>query len=214
MTVATDHSGCRVTFGRADTGGRAHISAPHRTIRSPRGSAGMFFADPQNHNAPSAQEPQAVTYTAGPPPAPQLGIVAGTTVVTADGIIPVELLCPGDRIVTRNTGLVRLGGLSFRQYDGDFIAITARALGATRPETDTIVPAAQTVLLRGACAQEITGQSAALVPAGQLFGMPGVTLHQNYQMTLVRLAFDTPQLVYADGLETLCLANADDRLAA
>jgi len=208
MTVSTDHSGCRVTFERA------LIGPPLKTIRSPRGSAGMFLADPQNCHAPSAQEPQPVNITAGPPPASELGIVAGTTVVTADGIIPVELLCPGDRIVTRNTGLVRLAHLSFSQYDGDFIAIIAGALGATRPETDTIVPAAQTVLLRGACAQEITGKSAALVPAGRLFGMPGVTLHQDYQMTLVQLVFDTPQLVYADGLETLCLAEAGDRLAA
>lgn len=147
-------------------------------------------------------------------PPRQPGLVAGTTVLTADGIIPVELLTPGDRIVTRNTGLVRLAHLTFSQYDGDFIAITARSLAETRPDTDTIIPAAQTVLLRGTCAQMMTGHPAALVSAEKLAGISGVTLHQGIEMTLVQLVFDRPQLVYADGLETLCLADTEDRLAA
>ncbi|MFU8864241.1 MAG: Hint domain-containing protein [Rhodobacterales bacterium] len=210
MTGSTEHSGCSAASGRAAT------SPTHPAAHSTIGRAEAFLANPQGHHQPFAQDAKAVFQPAPalPSPSPRLGLVAGTTVLTADGIIPVEMLCPGDRIVTRNTGLVRLSRLSFSQYDGDFIAITARALTETRPETDTIVPAAQTVLLRGACAQAVTGQSTGLAPAGQLLGMPGVTLHQDYQMTLVQLVFDTPQLVYADGLETLCLADAGDRLAA
>lgn len=190
MTGLTDQSGC------LQASERARVRATH------------WLARTYDHDAQFVDQPAPASPSPGP------GLVAGTTVLTADGIIPVEMLRPGDRIVTRNTGLVRLAHLSFRQYDGDFIAITAGALAATRPATDTILPAAQTVLLRGACAQAVTGQSAALVPAGHLCGMAGVTMHQDYQMTLVQLVFDTPQLVYADGLETLCLVDAGDRLAA
>lgn len=210
VTGSTDHSGCLVA------GGPGQLRTPHRPSRSAIGRPEGFFAVGSARDLPFGQRLHSVDQPAPAPPAPvpPPGIVAGTNVLTAAGLIRIEMLRPGDRIVTRNTGLVRLVGLSFCQYDGDFIAITARALGETRPETDTIVPAARTVLLRGSCAMAVTGQPAALVPAGTLSGLPGVTLHQDYEMTLVQLVFDTPQLVYADGLETLCHPDPGERRAA
>ena len=142
------------------------------------------------------------------------GLVAGSVILTADGAIPVEYLCPGDRIITRNAGLARISAVHCVQYAGDFIQIAARALGATRPDSDTILPAAQTILLRGQAALALTGQASALVPAQALARLPGVTPHDGIEMTLVQLVFDAPQLVYADGLETLCLPDARASLAA
>lgn len=136
---------------------------------------------------------------------PHPGLVAGSVVWTSDGAIAVEYLAPGDRVVTRNAGLVAVTALHIVQYGGDFIQIAAQSLGKNRPDTDTILPATQTVLVRGRIAQHITGQDTALVAAERLGRIPGVTRHDRIEMTLVQLVFDRPQLVYADGLETLCL---------
>ncbi|MDM7970924.1 MAG: Hint domain-containing protein [Paracoccaceae bacterium] len=148
-------------------------------------------------------------HTAGYP-----GIVAGTRILTADGIVPVELLGPGDRIITRNTGLVALTGLVFRQYQGDFLQARAGAFGDTRPATDTVLAADQTVLLRGAAAHVLCGQPSVLIRSGDLTPLDGCTLLRGIEMTVVRMVFDAPQLVYADGLETLCLPSQDHCLAA
>ena len=133
------------------------------------------------------------------------GLVAGTLVLTADGIFPVELLAPGDRIITRNTGLVALRALMFRQVRGDFVQVRAAALGEARPQTDTVMAADQTVLLRGAPALTLRGQEMVLIRAGDLTALEGCSLLRAIEMTVVQMVFDQAQLVYADGLETLCL---------
>jgi hypothetical protein len=150
-------------------------------------------------------------------PAPQYphpGLVAGSVVWTADGAIPVEFLAPGDRIVTRDAGLVAVAALHFVQYRGDFIEIAAHSLGQSRPDTDTITPATQTVLLRGQIARRLTGQDSAVLPASQLDQIPGVTRRVMIEMTLVQLIFDHPHLVYADGLETVCASKGCIQRAA
>lgn len=144
----------------------------------------------------------------------QPGLVAGTRVLTADGDLPVELLGPGDRIITRNAGYARLVALHFHQYRGDFVQIAAGALGDTRPETDTILAADQVVLLRGDAARSLTGQTSQLIRAADLPDFSGRSLLCGIEMTVVQMVFDAPQLVYGDGLETLCLPLQESSLAA
>lgn len=142
------------------------------------------------------------------------GLVAGTRVLTADGIAPVELLGPGDRIITRNTGLARLIGLRFHQHQGDFLQIKAGVLGRRRPDTDTILATDQTVFLRGENVLSIGGQTSQLIRVADLPPLAGCSFLRSVEMTLVQLIFDAPQLVYADGLETLCLPKEAKRIAA
>ena len=144
----------------------------------------------------------------------QPGIVAGTCILTADGLLPVELLGTGDRVITRNTGLVRLIAVEFAQCRGDFVQIAAGALGNTRPETDTILAADQTVLLRGQGTGTGTGQPGRLIRAGDLPAVEGCSVLAGVEFTVVRLIFSSPQLVYADGLETLCQTALRSSLAA
>lgn len=141
------------------------------------------------------------------------GLVAGTRVLTADGISPVELLGPGDRIITRNTGIVRLTGLRFHQHRGDFLKIPAGALGASRPDTDTIVASTQIILIRDSHAAP-SARSGQLIRAADLPPLGGGVFLRGVQMTVVELVFDSPQLVYADGLETLCDPARQRSLAA
>lgn len=142
------------------------------------------------------------------------GLVAGTRVLTADGACPVELLGPGDRIITRNAGIARLIDLRFRQYRGDFVQIAAGALGASRPDTDTVIAAGQTVLLRGDRAMALTGQDTALMRVADLPAFADSAFLRGIEMTVVQLIFERAQLVYADGLETLCVPADQKSLAA
>lgn len=146
------------------------------------------------------------------------GLVAGTTILTADGAIPVELLGRGDRVITRNTGLVTLEGISFHRQTGDFVRIAAGALSAQRPESDTVLAADQAILLRGAPAVSASGEGSCTLRAGDLPLVlrlsDGVTVLRGADMCLVRLQFQRHQIVYANGLEVLCQPEAARMLAA
>lgn len=144
----------------------------------------------------------------------QPGLVAGSRVLTADGACPVELLGPGDRIITRNAGIARLVDMRFWQYRGDFLQIAAGALGTARPETDTILATDQTVLLRGDRAMALTGRDALLIRVADLPPLQDCAFLQGIEMTVVQLIFDRAQLVYADGLETLCTPARRSSIAA
>ena len=152
------------------------------------------------------------------PPSLQTALVAGAIVLTAEGGIPVELLGQGDRIITRNTGLVRLRGVAFHRRAGDFLTIAAGALAPQMPQTDTVVATDQPILLRGPLAMAASGQSSCLLPAGDLPrtfpGVHGLALLPGIEMTMVQLQLETAQIVYADGLETLCQTALRSSLAA
>ena len=143
-----------------------------------------------------------------------IGIAAGSIVLSAEGAIPVEFLCPGDRIITRNAGMVRLAAIESRAVRGRFVQIQQGTLADIRPDTDTILAADQQLLLRGKLAQRLTGQPAAFCRAGDLPAGPGIIALKDTTLTLVQLIFHSPQIVYADGLELLCLEAGQASLAA
>jgi len=63
------------------------------------------------------------------------GLIAGTIVLTGDGEIPVQYLSPGDRIITRNAGMVRLVQARLTRAVMHAVRIEAGLLGQKRPET-------------------------------------------------------------------------------
>lgn len=130
-----------------------------------------------------------------------VGLVAGTILLTADGEIPVEYLSPGDRIITRNAGMVSLSAVSSIRVTAEAVAIAAGSLGHTRPQQNVMLPAAQMVLVRDWRAKALRGAAQAVMPAGCLIDDEYITSLGPREMTLVQLGFDAPYVVYADGLE-------------
>ncbi|MEO1780185.1 MAG: Hint domain-containing protein [Pseudomonadota bacterium] len=130
-----------------------------------------------------------------------VGLVAGTIVLTSDGEIPVEFLSPGDRIITRNAGMVALRAVETEKVKTDAVRINAGALGHIRPPHTVMLPAAQTVLVRDWRAKALGGASQAVLPAGCLVDDEHITSLGARQMVLVKLGFDAPYVIYADGLE-------------
>ena len=130
-----------------------------------------------------------------------VGLVAGTIMLTADGEIPVEYLSPGDRIITRNAGMARLNAVESERITEEAVAIAAGALGNSRPEHSAMVPASQMILVRDWRAKALRGATQAVMPAGCLIDDQFITSLGPREMTLVRLGFDAPHVVYADGME-------------
>ena len=130
-----------------------------------------------------------------------VGLVSGTTLLTADGEMPVEYISPGDRIITRNAGLVPLRAIESVRVTQEAVKIAAGSLGDTKPTHHVMLPAAQMVLIRDWRAQAMRGAAQAVMPAGCLIDDEFITSLGPREMTLIRLGFDAPYVVYADGLE-------------
>ncbi len=128
-------------------------------------------------------------------------LAAGTIVLTLDGALPAEYLSPGDRVITRDSGMAVLGDVVIRTGPVEAVAIRAGTFGHTRPDQDALMPATQEVLIRDWRAQAIFGRDRALVPASRLVDGEFVRSVGRQEMTLVALVFDAPHIIYADGLE-------------
>lgn len=137
---------------------------------------------------------------------PQPGMLAGTQVRTLDGVLPVEYLTPGDRIVTRN-GARKLVSISVQSRKMvDLVRIRASTLGHDRPEQDLLLSPGQPVLIRDWRAKAIFGLPVAAIPAARLADGEFVCLETHRQVRLFTLRFDEDEVIYAEGLELACPA--------
>lgn len=130
------------------------------------------------------------------------GIVAGTLVRTADGDLPVEFLLAGDIVMTRN-GPRELRGTSLvmgHEIEVVVIEPGAPVSGATMSRPVTL-PADHQVLVRDWRATILHGQSEMLTPASSLVDDGLIRRETRATARLIRLHFDTPQIVWADGVE-------------
>lgn len=136
------------------------------------------------------------------------GVPLGTPIYAQDGILPVEHLVPGDRIITRDAGLVTLRALDACAAVVPRVQVSAGCFGRERPAGDLILPAAQRVLLSGGTAQAMIGRSQGLVTLSCLVDGETVEALGTGPIRLFTLIFDRPHLIYADGLELASAAPA------
>lgn len=128
-------------------------------------------------------------------------LTAGTIVLTMDGALPVEFLNAGDRVITRDAGMAVLRDVKRFRVTTNAIAIKAGSLGNNRPDADTVLPAAQEVLVRDWRAEALFGKAQALVPASRLVDGEFIRDLGEVEIECVELIFDAPHIVYAGGLE-------------
>lgn len=131
----------------------------------------------------------------------EAGLLGGAIIMTLDGEQRVSDLRPGTRVVTRDCGMAVLRSVRRRRITGRAVRIKATSLGHNRPERDATLPAGQPILVRDWRAKALFGAEQALVPAARLVDGEFVTLHDNATMTVYELVFDTPHVLYVDGLE-------------
>jgi Hint domain len=132
------------------------------------------------------------------------GILAGTHVQTLDGLLPVEFLEPGDRIVTR-TGAARLVAISLSVHKhATLVRICGSSLGYDRPEGDLLVAPGQQIMIRDWRAKVMYGAEVAAVAASRLIDGDFVRAERLPVARLFTLRFDTAQVIFAEGLELAC----------
>ena len=132
------------------------------------------------------------------------GLSARSTIMTHDGEKWVAEIKPGDRIITRDSGMARVRSVRTRRVHTLTVCIGAGSLGHTRPDRDAILPAGQMILIRDWRAKALYGMDQALVPAARLVDGQFITLNARALMTLRELKFDRPHILYVDGLEIAC----------
>jgi len=129
------------------------------------------------------------------------GLAADTIVLTLDGEMPVEHLSPGDRVITRDSGMAVLRDVRVDTVLVAPIRIRAGSLGHTRPDTDTLVAPSARLHIRDWRAEALYGQPQATIAAHRLVDGEFVAEMPARQMTLYTLLFENAHIVYANGLE-------------
>ncbi|MCT8160081.1 Hint domain-containing protein [Pseudoruegeria sp. SHC-113] len=133
------------------------------------------------------------------------GIVHGTPILTLDGALPVEFLCPGDRIITRDTGMVRLLGVESFEASLRPVHVSPGALGNDSPGQAIRLHPAQQVHLRDWRATALFGAARALVRAEDL--VDGEFIRRagpSKTLRFTALTFERAEVIYAGGLELGC----------
>ena len=128
------------------------------------------------------------------------GLVAGAEVLTIEGLMPVEFLEPGDRIVTRG-GVRRLAELQRGSYSGRACVVMGGSLGHMLPGRDTMLTPRTRVLVRDWRAQVMFNCEIALVAVEALVDELFVKEVTVRDMPLFTLVFEAPQVIYAGGME-------------
>jgi hypothetical protein len=134
------------------------------------------------------------------------GMAAGTRVRTLDGVLPVEFLEPGDRIVTRS-GARRLLAVSVRRCRAtEIVRISASTLAHNRPEADLLLGPGQPVIVRDWRARMLYGAEVAAVPSVRLADGESVLRESRRQVLLYALRFAEDEVIWAEGIELACAA--------
>jgi hypothetical protein len=131
------------------------------------------------------------------------GIAQGTSVMTADGVLPVEHLAPGDRIITRE-GLRVLVDVTVQVAVGNVIRVSASSLGHARPEEDVILGAETPLLVRDWRAKALFGAAQAIVPVQRLIDGELIRVEKVSGLRMYELSFASSQVIFAGGLEVAC----------
>lgn len=129
--------------------------------------------------------------------------VAGTHILTPDGEVPVELLSPGDLVLTKDEGPQPLRWIGQRQVaaHGAFapICISANALGEHR---ELMLSPLHRILIRDSLAEMLFGEGEVLVTARDLVNDQSIRRIEGGMVNYVHLLFDRHQVVFSEGLET------------
>lgn len=129
--------------------------------------------------------------------------VAGTMILTPAGERPVEALCPGDLVVTKDDGPqpVRWIGRRTVPAQGRLAPIEIRE-GTFGPHRRLLVSPQHRVLVRDGLAELLFGDAEVLVAAKDLVNGRSVRIREGGIVDYVHILFDRHQLVSSAGLTT------------
>jgi hypothetical protein len=146
------------------------------------------------------------------PPVPCFA--AGTMIFTARGARPVEMLQPGDLLLTRDSGMRPVRWVGKVTVDGRNrfapIRFMAETYGNTRP---LLVSPSHRMLITGWRAEMYFGEREILVPAKTLVNGDTVRIAPCETVTYVHVLLDRHEVIFAEGAATESLHPGDYMLA-
>ncbi|OZA11221.1 MAG: hypothetical protein B7Y02_09090 [Rhodobacterales bacterium 17-64-5] len=132
------------------------------------------------------------------------GLAIGTPVLSSEGMMPVEYLHPGDRIITRQ-GARKLIAIELTVVqNARVVRIAHGVLGKDRPAEDMIVTPDQPILIRDWRAKAMTGAEVALIAAAYLVDGEYIRAEVVPELRLYSLRFEEDVVIYAGDLELFC----------
>ena len=131
------------------------------------------------------------------------GLPEGAEVLTLDGAIPVEYLCVGDRVLTRESGAMPVSAIIREVREVGAVQIRPRAMAVRMPMRPVLMPACQQVLLRGHRAQSLFGQPFVVTQIGMMVDDDRIRDLGRRRLVLYRLILERAQVIYAGGLELI-----------
>lgn len=133
----------------------------------------------------------------------------GTRIATAEGPCPVEMLRPGQQVLTADGGYALLQMVTCRAVSAEQIRrnpnlcpvlIRAGALGAGLPLRDLRVSRQHRLLISSRIAGRMFGQEQVLAAAHQLTALPGIRIDDAAgEVEYFHLIFDRHEVVLAEG---------------
>jgi len=150
--------------------------------------------------------------------------VHGTLIATEHGQRPIEDLCPGDLVLTRDHGLQPVRWIGSRRLDAASlqgkndlrpIRIRANAIGPSLPSKDLLVSPQHRILVRSKIAQRMFGTIEVLVAAKQLLPLDGVEIADDLvDVEYFHLLFDQHEILFSNGAETESLFTGPEAMKA
>lgn len=136
----------------------------------------------------------------------------GTLISTPAGQCPVEELCEGDKVRTRDGGSQEIQWIGSRRMTGARlfamprlrpILISAGALGIERPEQELLVSPEHRMLVRGPAARALFNTPEVLVAAKDLVNGSTITVDLSVrEVNYIHILLPSHQVIWANGVET------------
>ncbi|SDD39946.1 Hint domain-containing protein [Paracoccus isoporae] len=147
---------------------------------------------------------------------------AGTLIATDRGLRPVEQLCEGEMVKTRDNGSQPVRWIGCSRVDAGALSDTPSllpirilkgALGKGAPNRDLVVSPQHRVLVRSRIAQRMFGTDEVLVAAKHLLSLDGVEVEQPADgVAYYHIMFDRHEIIYSNGLETESLYAGEEAI--
>jgi len=147
----------------------------------------------------------------------------GTMIETKQGLVAVEKLRLGQKVLTRDSGYQPIRWIGRRRLKrADLTAqpalqpvlIRKGALGEGLPEVDMRVSPQHRMLISGSRAELLFGEAEVLAAALHMVGLPGVERVLLTEVTYLHLMFDAHEIIRADGAWTESFQPGDRTLSS
>ena len=196
-----------------ETGGGLLTPKVHLEIAMTQEEADLFFSDVDEW-----LDDDTFTFPSSDAPC----FARGTLILTDRGEIPIENICMGDFVMTRDHGAQMVRWVGSRNITAPLlrlmsnllpVRIQAGALGDGVPARDLTVSPQHRILVRSRIAERMFGASEVLVAAKQFLQIDGIDIATDMkEVEYFHMLFDQHEVVFADGAETESLYTGPEAL--